>query len=277
MQERTHDAELADAWSTQPLTDAHNYTVQLVHMCEDYLECMCRLVDDDCYAPVWGLLPLGRALLEAAGRAHHLAEPGVTARDRVERYINEDLFALEQVGNLPAAARGNEELARRRRDNFESAARNGFERKRHADPAEAARGRLAEPPQLGRGRLGDLACVRELFKDTPDLAPTVYRWFAAGAHATMWEVVKPFTHLEHSDVTGHTRVLLARDPVELFQLMNTGLFGYLGAANAVLELHGWADQTWWRSAHNSLKLAGMVGEQIRRGTVPPDQWPSEAS
>ena len=54
MSERAEDARLADAWSRQPVTDAQNYALMLVHVAEDHLECICRLLDRPDFVPIGG-------------------------------------------------------------------------------------------------------------------------------------------------------------------------------------------------------------------------------
>jgi hypothetical protein len=70
--------------------------------------------------------------------------------------MNEDLFALEQVSNLPA--RGNDvgQVRERWQAALESAHRKGFTRRPDPDPLRAAAGALAKPAQLGRGRPSDV-------------------------------------------------------------------------------------------------------------------------
>jgi hypothetical protein len=269
MGERLDDARLADVWSAQPVTDAQNYCVQLIHVCEDHLESMCRLVADPAFVPVWGLLPLARALLEAAGRACDLGETRIGARQRVQRYMNERLYALHQIGDLPSGARHPEGVRDQRAEILESARRLGFPRTPHSDPHKAAAGSLASPAQFGSGRPRDLEVVRRVFEDARELGDGAYRWFAAAAHATAWEVQKPFAVLSSNAATGSTSVVLGRHPVEVHQFVHAGLLGYIRGATVCLELHGWLNQSWRKAAINAMRISRSVGEFITANAQAP--------
>lgn len=262
VRERLEEAQLADVWSDQPATDAQNYCIQLVHVCEDHLESMCRLLADPTFVPVWGLLPLARALLEAAGRACDIGELRIGARQRVQRYMNERLFALHQISDLPSGARDPEGLHEQRAQILESATRLGFARVPHSNPDKAAAGSLALPAQLGSSRPGDLEVVRRVFTHTRELGDGAYRWLAAGAHATAWEVQKPFMVLSSNETTGATSVALGRHPMEVHQFIQASLLGYMEAATVCLELHGWINQDWRKAAVNAIRVSRSVGDMI---------------
>jgi hypothetical protein len=269
MSERVEDVALADEWGTAPVTEAHLYSIQLLYYCEDQLECICRLLTDPDFVPLWGLLPLARALLEGAGRTFQLAEPGIGARERVVRYMNERLYGLDQISNLPAEARDSERLRSDRAEIFNSAKRKGLDRTPHPDPEKAAEGRLAEPAQIGKARLGDMAVARGLFDSIPLFGKAAYQWFAAGAHATVYEVQKPWTMVGGTGGLGPDRVLLGRDPVQVHQVLQVAMLGYSQAATRTLKFHGWNDQRWARANLNALRLSRRIAAQIaaaRRGT-----------
>jgi hypothetical protein len=253
-----------EPWSRLPVTDANNYTGVLLPAAEDHMSVLGVAVTTDDYFPIWGLLPPARAALEAAGRTAHLAELGIGAAARVERFMNEDLFALDQVNNLPAGAKDTDEVRRRRQGVLDSAVRQRFARTPHHDPVKAGQGILAKPAQLGKGRPSDTDVVRGLFDSDPDLGKGTYHWYSAGSHATAWEIFKPLTIDASDPMTGYTSGLLARDPREAHLVLSGVLLGYIEAATRVLQLHGWASESWGRAAVNSIRIQREIGELVGR-------------
>ncbi len=267
MAERVDDAKLADVWSDQPVTDAQNYVLMLICVAEDHLECMCRLLDRPGFAPVWGLAPIARSLLEAAGRAAHMGDVGLGARGRVEAYVNERLFSLDQISDLPAGAKDPEGIRRQRDEVVESALRKGFVRKPHHDPAKAATGTLASPRQLGIGRPGDLEVVRRLFDPPPELGKGIFQWVSAATHATGWEVEKHFSPINRNAL-GFVSLEVGRDPGEIHQLLDVAVKGYVEMVGRFWLLWGVRDIRWLKSALNSIRISGSVGELIQHGASP---------
>lgn len=263
MAERVVDAKLADTWSDQPVTDAQNYALMLLHVVEDHLESMCHLLDIPGWVPVWSLGPPTRASLEAAGRAVFLANVGLGARGRVEAYMNERLFALAKVGDLPEGAKDQEGVARGRQEILASARRKGFVRRPHYDSAKASLGTLAEPAQLGSGRPRDLDVVRRLFDGSPELGKGTYQWVSAVAHATAWEVEKHFQPTRR-DAVGLVSVELGRDPREVYQFLNAAVLGYVQNVTEFFDLWGCHDVRWNEAAINSIRINRSVGELIDR-------------
>lgn len=263
MAERLEDAKLADTWSDQPVTDAQNYALMLLHVVEDHLESLCHLLDKPGWVPVWGLGPPARAVLEAAGRTAYLANVGLGARARVEAYMNERLFALATIGDLPAGAKDQEAVAGDREQILASAERRGFKRRPHHDAAKASIGRLAAPAQLGSGRPGDLDAVRRLFGDPPELGKGTYQWVSAVAHATAWEVEKHFRPTRR-DAVGLVSVELGRDPRDVYQFLNAAVLGYAVSVTGFFALWGCQDVRWNKAAVNSIRICRTVGELIER-------------
>jgi hypothetical protein len=265
MAERLKDIEFADVWGELPVTAAQNYVSMLVYVAEDHLECLCRLLDLPDFVPVWGLAPIARALLEAAGRAAHLGRSGVGARERVEGYMNERLHSLDQIARLPEGARNQDEVRSQRHEILASGQRKGLQRQPHQNPTKAATGAFADPPQFGTGRPGYLDVVRRLYDGVPDMGKGVFQWLAAGSHSSAWDVEKHF-RITSQDALGLTAVELGRDPVEVFQTLNGALHGYIQMATGFLVLWGACDDGWRKAAVNSIRMNSAVGERIYGGS-----------
>jgi hypothetical protein len=257
MSERLDDATLVDIWSGQPVTDAQNYVVKLVCVAEDHLECVCRLLDRPDFVPVWGLAPCARSLLEAAGRAVCLASPDLDARGRVEAYMNERLFALDQIANLPPEARDSPAVVEQRQEILDSAPRHGFKRRPHPVPGLAAVGKLAKPPQLGGGREGDIEAVRRLFASLPEMGKGAFQWLSAAAHATAWEVEKPFRSIG-TNAVGITSIELSRDPREVCHIASMAVMGYVEMVGQFLSFWGAEHIDWHRAALNAIRIRNSV-------------------
>ena len=258
MAERVDEAKLADTWHDLPVTAAQNYIAMLVLVAEDHLECMCRLLDRPGWVPVWGLAPCARALLEAAGRAVDIGEVGIGARSRVERYMNERLFALDQMSNLPAGAKDAEGVTTQRKEIIDSGLRKRFTRRPHPSAAKAAAGSFAVPPQFGTGRPGDMAVVRRLFEATPELGKGSFQWFSAATHSTAWEVEKPFKAISTNNL-GQTEVQLGREPGQVHQFLHTAILGYIEMATRFLLLWGVSDEAWLSLDCSSGRLTADPG------------------
>lgn len=262
MAERVDEAKLADTWHDLPVTAAQNYIAMLVLVVEDHLECICRLLDRPRWVPVWGLAPCARALLEAAGRAVDIGEVRIGARSRVERYMNERLFALHQISNLPTGAKDAEGVTTQRKEIIDSGLRIGFTRRPHPNAEKAAAGSFAVPPQFGSGRPGDLEVVRRLFEATRELGQGAFQWFSAATHATAWEVEKPFRAVS-TNALGQTLVQLGREPSDVHQFLHTAVLGYIEMVTRFFMLWGVSDEAWLKAALNSVRITRAVGDQIR--------------
>jgi hypothetical protein len=261
MAERVDEAKLADTWNDLPVTAAQNYVVMLVLVAEDHLESICRLLDGRDWVPVWGLAPCARALLEAAGRAVHIGEVGIGGRSRVKRYMNERLFALDQISKLPAGAKDAESAAAQRKEILDSGLRKAFSRRPHPDAAKATAGSLAVPPQFGTGRPGDMEVVRRLFEATRELGQGTFQWLSAATHATAWEVEKPFKVIS-TTALGQTSVQLGREPGQVQQFLNTAILGYIEMVTRFFMLWGVSDEDWLKAAVNSIRISRSVGDQM---------------
>lgn len=177
--------------------------------------------------------------------------------------MNERLFALATIGDLPVGAKDQSGVARDRQEILASAERKGFVRRPHHDAAKASLGKLAEPAQLGRGRPGDLDVVRRLFHGPPELGKGTYQWVSAVAHATAWEVEKHF-RATGRDALGMVSVELGREPREVFQFLNAAVLGYAESVTRFFALWGCRDVRWNKAAVNSIRISRSVGELIDR-------------
>lgn len=266
MAERLKDVDFADVWGEMPVTTGQNYVSMLVYVAEDHLECLCRLLDQPDFVPVWGLAPIARALLEAAGRAAYLGRTGAGARSRVESYMNERLHSLDQISHLPEGARDQDGVRSQRLEILASGERKGFVRQPHRDPAKAENGALADPPQFGTGRPGYLDVVRRLFDGVPEMGKGVFQWLAAGSHSSVWDVEKHFRIISQNAL-GQTAVELGRNPVEVFHILNSALHGYIQMATVFLVLWGVCDDR-WRHRHRELNPNAWRSGETDHGGLP---------
>src|SRR3954451_22653220 len=102
MAELAATAKYVGEWTNAPFEFAHDYASMSLLAAEDQLLDACHLVTpfpghDVVRASLFGVKTLGRAVLEAAGRAAYLCEPGISYEARVCRGQADRLYSVYEV------------------------------------------------------------------------------------------------------------------------------------------------------------------------------------
>jgi hypothetical protein len=186
---------------------------------------------------VFSLWPVGRAVLEAAGRAYWLLEPDLDYRSRFARALNGRLDSLSgavrfrERGNIPdtEVLMDPEAMIEQIR---QQAKASGFE-------------------LTGKGRY--VRVKEEPIPSDTDLVdgltfPGVYSLFSGYSHSELWTVSHHQEPVEIEDPAGKGRhfsqVTQSLAEVQLF--CKTLVDGFNRAADAAVNYYGWNDEEWGR-------------------------------
>jgi hypothetical protein len=255
-------AELADGaqfkgsstWG-DPIQAAHNWGQLLVVHTGDCARALVRELSQSA-APVYAQFVLARAVLEAAGRAWWLFEPGIGLRLRVARVINERIFGLHQQLRLPLPE---EYLARARErlnELFAEAARLGF---------GTVGGPRADIGYLEETRPGQTELVTNLLSADGDssLEAFVYGFFSAVAHGTTFGLTSSVEANAPSAprTPGVTWGAVKTRSPDVVHVLAAVILGTREAQGRRNELFGWASESWEAAAREAL-------QSVRQATGP---------
>lgn len=175
---------LADgAWARRPLLEAYGLAGQMAYHCSDHLlgAAACLRAPHVLYS----VFTLSRAALESAAGAWYLLDPACDERERVRRWLNEQLHSLTEehslaagLGDPPAVAVAQERMDRARAI-LTAATRHGFTA-HNATLRPGKSGRILTP-YLGSPRPSAMAMI-DLLPSSRTTAYTAYRWMSAKVH-----------------------------------------------------------------------------------------------
>lgn len=197
----------------------------------------------DVRAHVYAPVVVGRAALEACGRAAHLAEPGLGARRRVARGMTERLHSLTSSLRVKALESVQSRLQERRSIILEEAARQGFRKL-------PRRGR---PPELEEERPGNEAVVRRLFGDST-LGATLYAAWSAVSHSTLYGLTSSMTPTGDETAAGMTGSAVGIGSDQAEAICHAVLLGYVSALRRQEEVLGWRSESCKKSIANAVHL-----------------------
>jgi hypothetical protein len=129
--------------------------------------------------PLYAYVPLGRSALECLAMAHWLGEPGIGARERVRRSINERIASAWEQSRLP----GSMDPEPDRRQRLLGASEKGYELTKSAK----GRFRVLAPERKTITQL----VQRVLGGDDHDpLGKVLYSYASAVSHGVLWGLVQ---------------------------------------------------------------------------------------
>ena len=175
MAEVAAQADLSGVWDDTPIDTAHTHIGLLLTAGEDAIRTFASTIVAD-RTPLYAYIPLARAGVECLALAHWLGEPGIGARERVRRSLNERIASAYEQSRLPAGM--NPEPGRQAR--LLAATALGYQK------TKSKRGRLScfapEPPTIRQH-------IQRVLEDE-HLGSVMYSYMSAISHGTIWGLIE---------------------------------------------------------------------------------------
>lgn len=249
--------------SKTPLEDALMIAELYLAAAADHASSLCTLLESD---PVVVLSDkvLGRAAIEAAGRADVLLDPQITSEQRVRRGVNERLFALDrqraQASRVPersardAAARAAEEA----RSLFESAIAAGLGASVPGSPATVGEPRLSATKAIGR--------FFDEGESTAHLGGVLQAHWSDFAHSNLSGIMLRLEEIPASSQhrhlhPSHTLRALASSAVDARFVLGVAGSSFLITALHQRSLMGWESDSAW------IDLVAAARDEFRRALM----------
>lgn len=102
MSELHQQSAFAGVWDENPIDTAQTHIGLLLTAGEDAMDTFASAIVAD-GTPLYSYIPIARAGMECLALAHWLAEPGIGARERMRRSINERIASAYEQSRLPAS------------------------------------------------------------------------------------------------------------------------------------------------------------------------------
>lgn len=243
MGELAIESSFAGQWGKEPVRDAQSASWMILSAGEDIIRSMCRLFEFE-ELPVYGHLVLARASLESCARAAWLAEPGIGVKMRVARGMSERLYSMAEAAKL----RGAPTMTERRRQILDEAATQGFRRISHRNQSVVA---------LEKSRPGNTALVGWLFGAHRELGDTMYRYWAAVSHSTLYGLAQSLDRdvaQSRKAVDSLVTVGLATRTDQVAAVIGAVTLAYIEVGQFHRDLFGWHGDDWNRTVVNCLAL-----------------------
>lgn len=237
LDELAAEGKYAGAWGQAPLHLAQSSGNLCLGVAEDVLETLCSALDACPGAtyfrgPAFGQAPLARSVVESAGRAAWLLEPGISYEARAARAEAELLYSRWERA--------------RATDDFDE-----FHAFRDDVKSECTKRELAFNcgggfVTVGEDRPGNRRVVEHLFRSKSErFRRTMYSYYSGISHATLWALLESvdFASGPPSSLGPDTR-LIYTSTRKLLTALTVAAEGYrLGVADQWAHM-GWGSSEW---------------------------------
>lgn len=229
--EHAEQDRYSGVWDDTPIDTATSHTCLLLTAGEDAMRTFATAIFAE-RTPLYAYVPLARCALEYLGLAHWLGDPGVDARERVRRSLNERIASAVEQAKLPREL--NPEPDRQQRL-LEAAilgyqiTKAGRRRFKHFAP---------EMPTI-------TAHVKRVL-GSDDLGKVLYAYTSAISHGTMWGLMAR-ADAPAVITSPVVRVGLAISSADIGHLAAALVMAHFRAYGGFVSYMGW-DEPAWRSA-----------------------------
>lgn len=230
MREVSQQGAFAGEWGQRTVENAYSGAFLLAVTAEDLIGGMCRLVLMD-EATVVGYVLLARGAVEHAARAFWLLEPDIGPKRRVARHQTQRIASFAELKKLPRESIDHDLMSEKLAEIYAEANRFGFQKLT----------RKGRPAALEEEMPGGTSLVRELMKgpDGDDWGGTIYSYWSATAHGTLYSILGFLESLDEADV--HQLRVSSSD-------INLVLAGTITGYVRLIDRHraqlGWIDERW---------------------------------
>jgi len=251
-----------ETWA-RPVTDAHAHASFLAIACLENLRCYGRLFSET-PAPLYSYLVLGRATIETGVYAHWLNAPDITAHQRVQRLLVEQLHAQRERARIPPLRSGARD---RQRQLQQEATAFGW----------SCGGREPEVGGIGRPRVKSAINQLMGFKPEDHFGALMYGWLSGAVHGGLDTLLLSVQPAEPSvpRIDGLQSAEIGVSSREVGMVSVVVLEVALAAVDAWMRLLGWAAHD--PAAAQARVDAGELVQVLRKanGWPPsPNQQPS---
>lgn len=257
MDELADQASLAGVWDSTPIDTAHTHIGLLLTAGEDAMGTFASVIMLD-QTPIYSYVPIARAGIECLALAHWLGEPGIGAKERVRRSLNERLSSAYEQSRLPGGL--NPEPGRQAR--LLEATALGFQK------TKSKRARLTcfapEPPTITRH-------IRRVLEDE-EVGTLMYSYMSAVSHGTIWGLIERAETPPEPWVGPVATAAITISSKNIAGLAVALVLAHFNAFGGYLEHVGW-DTSEWASARAFAAnvVRRYVGEDEVRGQSSADR------
>lgn len=220
------DQTMRGAWGDRPAHDANIHAHQLCIAASDHLMAMAELLESD-EVGAFSLYTVARGVLEASARAWYLIDPDANTSERVRRYMNEELWAINESRRFLDGLGADTELL----DDRERAIRNSTT----DDLIKTKNGW-----QLGEERPSAMRLSDQILgspSSRPGFGAATYRFMSATAHSGIHGLARGF------EVHG-TTATAAKTSRSVARHLLWPVQAYLDMGDRFLRHYGWDEAQW---------------------------------
>ena len=228
MAELAQQHDLAGIWDDTPIDTALTHIGLLVTAGEDAMLSFAQLIVAN-HTPLYTFQPVARFGLECLALAHWLCEPGIGARERVRRSLNERLASAYEQTRLPEGM--NPEPQRNER--LLAATALGFK-------VHSRKGRLSV---LGQERPTITRHVQDVLGHDR-LGKVMYSFTSAVSHGTLWGLVES---LQPPHGTPREPVVTVPLVISSDRIANAALaltYAHMRSYDRLINYLGWPNEAW---------------------------------
>jgi hypothetical protein len=228
MSELDQQSAFAGVWDENPIDTAQTHIGLLLTAGEDAMETFATAIVAD-RTPLYSYIPIARAGMECLALAHWLAEPGIGARERVRRSINERIASAYEQSRLPAGL--NPEPGRKHR--LLAAESLGFSR------------------TTGKGKLTVLAPDRPSITHhiqravgNDQLGKVLYSYASAISHGTIWGLAERAEPLSSNSSAPVVTAALTVSSTNIAMMAIALAYAHIHAYGGYIQHMGWDTHAW---------------------------------
>jgi hypothetical protein len=229
------------AWGKNPVRQAHDVALMLLLFAENGAKGLDLLLDR---RPPFrqAMLAASRSSIECAGRAWWLADPNIDVRTRVARVMNERMYSLEELGNLPAEF---QRLAVQ--EPFWSTDGSADPEVRRAEILASGKKLHYVPKKrwIHEERPGSRRVVRGMLsRFDPSLGDLVYGYYSSAVHGTIFGMISGLVAETEVDDSYRGLGSISGSSETAYGALLAMAVSYLEAGSRVNALNGWDDFGW---------------------------------